>query len=405
MQEFSTNVDIGARACQLCGDFRLYSFQDASPQAREISFAYDKLRLSELQRVIWKFATRRAVLRPVDTASMLFIPAAWSATSIYMPGSVVSYDYMIFVSQGWPAVGDAPDAPPIWTPYFGPMTITPWDDGVRYFAGELVYYPAAETYTIYLSLQSGNTDTPGAFPDWASTTIYNRGDTVMYPGRPLFSVPGNIPVFSTGGIRVSSAPTGPWQSLRDLNANVIPGADAQSWATLPITDQVHNRTGQKWLKLDSTLESINIVYPIGTGPSADLNTRNVYKLPNGYLKHAPDISNPNQILQVMGIVSDPPSDMQIENGYMVTSEVRAVMLRFVADMTDVTQMDDLFCEGLAARIALDVGPVILSKEDRRETLARVSRRYKDAILDARANDAVERGASAQPQSQYVSVRL
>jgi hypothetical protein len=137
----------------------------------------------------------------------------------------------------------------------------------------------------------------------------------------------------------------------------------------------------------------------------DTQTRNIYRLPNGYLRHAPDQVNPNEIMRVMGVVSAAPSDAQFENGYMVTSEVKAVMLRFVVDMTDVTQMDDLFCEGLSARIALDVGPSIVPKEERSAMLARINMRYKAVIADARAVDAVERGASAQPQSQYHSVRF
>lgn len=412
--EFATNVDIGNRACQFVSDFRLNSFNDASPQAREIAFAYDKLRVAELQRIVWKFATRRAILRPIDATTMMLVPAQWSATTQYVPGSIVAYNGLISVSLAWPSIGVTPDTPPLWAPYFGPMTITPWiNPNVSsnatatvgaYFAGELVYYPTAENATVYVSLQNSNIDTPGAFPNWDPTIAYNHGDTVIYPASgQLLSVPGNIPVFSTGNIAVNSIATGPWQSTRDLNLNIIPGFEG-SWTLVSSTRQSDFRTGQNWLQLDAGFQSLNLIYPVGTGPSTQSTTRNVYRLPNGYLKHAPDIQNPNQIMRVMGVVAQAPSDAQFENGYMVTSEVQAIMLRFVADMTDVTLMDNLFCEGLAARIALDVGPTIVPKEERMQAFARVAKRYRDVISDARANDAIERGASAQPQSQYVSVR-
>jgi hypothetical protein len=294
------------------------------------------------------------------------------------------------------------------------MTISAWNNPTGtnttspnsgYYAGELVYYPAAENYTIYVSLVNANTDIPGVYPNWDSSIIYARGDTVIYPASgQLLSEPGDIPVFSTGGIAVNSAATGPWQSTRDLNAAVIPGFEG-SWVLVPVPGQAQTRTGQKWLQLDATLEGTNIVYPLGVGPVTDSSTRNIYKLPNGFLKHAPDQSNPNQILRVMGVVSAAPTDAQFENGYMVTSEVRNLMLRFVADMTDVTRMDDLFCEALAARIARDIHPVIVEKADQGKVLARTRMAYKEAIADARMNDAVERNASAQPQSQYVSVRF
>jgi hypothetical protein len=414
-EDFTTNVDIGARACQFCGDFRLFSFEDPSPQAREISFAYDKLRLAELQRIVWRFATRRAVLRPIDMTTMLFVPAAWSASVVYGFGDIVNYSGLLYVSQDWPTPGIPPDVTPVWAPYFGPMTISSWEDptgtsttspNAGYYAGELVYTPATENYVIYVSLANSNTDTPGDFPDWAASTIYKRGDTLMYPTQRVFSEPGDIPVFSEpGDIPVYSAATGPWQSQKDLNLGIIPGSDPTSWVLISDTGQTDYQTGTKWLRLDSTLRGLGIVYPLGVGPVTDTQTRNIYRLPNGYLRHAPDQVNPNEIMRVMGVVSAAPSDAQFENGYMVTSEVKTVMIRFVADMTDVTQMDNLFCEGLAARIALDVGPVILPKEERTSTLMRVARRYKDVIADARAVDAVERGASAQPQSQYVSVRF
>lgn len=409
VQQFSTAVDIGARACQFCGDFRLYSFEDPSPQAREIAFAYDKLRLAELQRIVWKFATRRVVLRPIETTTMILVPVDWSPSDVYPLGSIVSYNDQIYVSNGYPLIGVTPEASTLWVPYFGPTTVNQWQSGTSYYAGELVYYPASESYTVYVSLENGNTDTPGAYPDWDATLTYNRGDTLMYQPGALLSEPGNIPIVSsTDGVTtvtsVVSGATGPWQNNRDLNLNTQPGVDA-GWVLVSDTGQSTYRTGQKWLRLTAELQGTNIIYPLGVGPSTDDNTRNIYRLPNGYLKHAPDIQNPNEIMRVMGVLARAPSDAQFENGHMVTSEVQAVMLRFVADMTDVTLMDNLFCEGLAARLALDVSPVIVPREDRKETIARVARRYKDVIADARMNDAVERGASAQPQNQYVSVRF
>jgi hypothetical protein len=413
--EFSTSVDIAARACQFCGDFRLNSFDDISPQAREIAFAYDKLRVAELQRIVWRFATRRAVLRPIDTTTMGLVPALWSSTAVYTLGSIVSYNGLIYVSQGFPLVGVTPDTPPLWSPYFGPMTISVWQNpagtstnppNIGYYAGELVYYPAAENYVIYVSLSNANTDTPGAYPNWDPTIIYKRGDTVIYPSQgQLLSEPGDIPVFSSpGNIPVFSSATGPWQSQSDLNLNDIPGSDG-NWVLVPAPNQLQFRTGQNWVQLDATLQGLNIIYPLGVGPCTDSSTRNIYKLPNGYLKHAPDQTDPNVITRVMSFMSAAPTDAQFENGYMVTSEIQSVMLRFIADMTDVTKMDDLFCEALAARIARDIHPAIVEKSEQGKVLMRTRAAYKEAIADARSNDAVERGASAQPQSPYLTVRF
>src|SRR5262245_20614060 len=90
---FLTPVNIANRALQHCGAGRIdetQGFAEDSKNASECSFAYDKLRRAELRRNIWRFAIRRAVLRAIDTTTMLLAPALWVSSTTYFVGSIVS---------------------------------------------------------------------------------------------------------------------------------------------------------------------------------------------------------------------------------------------------------------------------------------------------------------------------
>ena len=80
---FLTPIDIANRALQHVGASRIdptLGFTEISKNAQEISFCYDKLRRAELRRNVWRFAIRSAVLRPIDTTTLMLVPALCSAS-------------------------------------------------------------------------------------------------------------------------------------------------------------------------------------------------------------------------------------------------------------------------------------------------------------------------------------
>lgn len=404
MAEFTTNIDIANRAAQACGVARIFSFEDVSDAAREIAFAYDKLRVAELQRNIWKFATRRAVLRPMTVSTLEFVPAAWTAAGVYVMGSIAAYGGMIYLCRGWRVSGQTtPDVSPFWVPYFGPMVANPYTAGGAYFAGELVFTPANEDYVVYVAL-ANTSDVPGNYPPWSAANTYSRGQSVSF-GLQLLFVPGSLPVFFVPG----SLPVNPSgavaQSMRDLNLGNNPQFDRTNWQVLPAAGQPDYRTGNNWLRLDASIRSIVTPYPLSTGPVSDGNTLNVYRLPNGYLRHAPTDPKSGLVYDLGGPTAAAPNDMVFEDNFIVTSESAPFMLRFIADMTDVTQMEPMFCEGFALRLAEDIGPVIIPKDGRAGALARIASRYRTVISDARLVDAIERGPTATPLDPYVACRV
>jgi hypothetical protein len=64
-------------------------FSEISSRSSECAFVYDKLRRAELQRNTWRFAIREAVLRAIDSTTLLLVPALYVSTTTYFVGSIV----------------------------------------------------------------------------------------------------------------------------------------------------------------------------------------------------------------------------------------------------------------------------------------------------------------------------
>src|SRR5258708_1947968 len=170
----STPVDIANRALQHLGAIRIdpaQGFAENSKNASETSFCYDKLRVAELRRNVWRFAIKKAVLRPINTTTLLLTPTMWVSTTTYFVGSIVSdATNQLWISQVPNNVGNDPQNSLTWAEYFGPLTVMLYDSTLGYNAGELVYTTAGRgTNRVFLSLQNGNTDNPATATAWSAT--------------------------------------------------------------------------------------------------------------------------------------------------------------------------------------------------------------------------------------------
>src|SRR5262245_40334006 len=92
MTEFFTPVDIANRCLQFCGATLLgpLGFTEDSKAAQQVSFTYGKVRRAELRRRVGRFATRRALLRSIDTDTMLLIPSLFNQAVSYFRGSIIT---------------------------------------------------------------------------------------------------------------------------------------------------------------------------------------------------------------------------------------------------------------------------------------------------------------------------
>lgn len=549
--EFLSPVDIGNRALQHCGAEMMDQFQgftENSKNARQVSFAYGKLRRAELRRNVWRFATRKAVLRPIDQNNFMLAPTLWVATTTYFVGSLVS-DAMgvIWQSNISNNLNNVPQTSTGWEPYFGPMTAQLYDSSQSYYAGEVVYTaPGLGTYNVYISLVNGNTLDPSLPNQWSVSTIYmqnqvvqqfpawnvgvhyNVGQTVSYTDGNIYTSlttgnVGNIPpatsaqwapvpvltlgsltvpsvssispipatttpvaewnqatTYSTGSIIMFNAaeyvslangntgnfPNAPastfwavmtggtlYMSLIDLNLGNNPTSAPPLWSALtsyasgntaagsdgviyssitngnignnPVTDGgVHwQNTGilnpwttiftqgggnQQWRQIGGSLfpmgvglAELNIIYPLGTGPLTDTRTKNIFRLPAGYLRQAP--SDPKQGSESFlgapgGLEYD---DFNFEGNYITSWSVRPIIFRFVADVQDVTAFDDMFCEGLACRIAEEVMPILTQSEAKLQSVLGI---YKAFMTEARLVNGIETGPTEPPEDDFITTR-
>jgi hypothetical protein len=385
MAQFRTEADIGNRALQRCGASRMGTsgFSENSKNASEVAFCYGKLREAELRRNVWTFACRRTLLRAIDTNTMLLVPSLWATGTTYFVGSIVADQY----GNSWISTirdnlaNDPLTSTGFWDPYFGPLSVSLYDSTISYYAGELVYTAVGDgTYRVYLSLESGNEDVPGTATAYSATTTYMKNQVVT---------------------SVAIA----YMSLFDLNINNTPASSPTKWTT----SFVGGAGSIKWLEIGGAefpmgvgLIPLSIVYPLGTGPASQVVTRNMFKLPAGFLRKADQNPGAGVTTWLGGPTGIMFSDWVFENGYLLASNNDVVNLRFVANVSDVSRMDPMFCEGLAARIALEVCEALTQSTAKLGAIAKI---YQEWIDQAHTVNAIEQGVEQPADDDYVTCRL
>lgn len=406
---------------------------EVSRTAGEISACYGQLRQAELRANTWTFACRRAMLRPVDDDTMLLDPALWVSTTTYFVGSIVADENgTLWISRIPNNLGYQPGVTfSAWEPYFGPLTVSLYDSSIVFEAGELVYTAAGDgTNRVYVSLQNSNSDNPATATAYDSTSTYQKNDVITYSSVAYMSLidlnTGNTP----------SASAAAWSAATTYGAAAaVRGSDGVKYTsvgagnlnhdpTLDITGTYWTNTGDlvpwatdftggsgsvKWRQIGGaefpngvTLKTLDIIYPVGTGPSRQDTTRNVYVLPGGYLGPAPQNPGAGTASWVGGPSGFQYLDWVFENGFLLTRDLGPIPFRFVADVQDVSRMDAMFCEGLAGRIGMEVCETITQSNVQVGTVAKI---YDEWISRAKVKNAIEQGADEPPDDDYVVVRL
>jgi len=434
MTAFRIPANIGDRALQHCGANRLDPYlglNDGSANASEIKSCYDQLREAELMQRYWTFAIKRTILRAIDVNTMRLAASLWSPTSTYFVGSIVADQYAnLWMSRIPNNLANDPLLSIYWEPYCGPLSVSLYTSTEAYGSGEVVYTAAGDgTNRVYLSLQSGNSDNPATATAYAATTVYMKNQVVTYLSVAYMSLidlnTGNTP---------SSAPA-LWDAGTTYGAAAtVGGSDGMIYSSVgggnigndPTTDGGVNWTGtgvlnpwttvfvggagsDKWLLIGGTefpngvgLMSLDITYPLGVGPSIQSVSRNIFKLPAGFLREAsqnPKAGVTQWLGAPTGIVYN---DWVLENGFLLTSDAGPLAYRFVCNVTDVSRMDAMFCEGLAARVALEVCEPLTQSTAKLGAIAKI---YDEWMSNARAINAIEQGTEQPPDDDYVSCRL
>lgn len=319
---FATQEDIGNRALQHVGAKRIASFSDTSRNAAEVAFCYDKLRVAELRRAVWGFATRRAILRPVvPGVTTRFIPGLWSNVTSYTAGQVVRDANGIYWIAQYNNSGDTPGVPITgfpapWQQYFGPVYADGWTANTTYYAGDVVYI---------------------------SSTFY----------------------INTVNSSVGQNPSG-----------------GNGWVAQPAV------AGEPLFPLLS---------PAGPGITVNGRVRNIFPLPNGYLRLAapdPKIASTSTLVTTGAIQYQ---DWAFEGGVLISNATDPIFpFRFVADVSDVTVMDPLYCEALGARIGYEVCETLTQSNVK---LQAIGAAYQKFVRDARIVNQIETGATEPAEDE------
>jgi hypothetical protein len=411
---FLDSLDIANRALDHLGQPHIVEIGEDSKAYELLSNAYDKLRQPELRRNSWKFAKRTIYLRAIDTTTMLLAPQYWNAVSTYQPGSIVQDENEILWSSTLAGnQGNDPATTTVWERYFGAMTADLWVSTNTYFAGELVYVPATNpgSFVVYLSRISNNADVPNTATPWSATTQYGLGDVVSNAGSQWRSlIPYNLNItpatvalafsvtttYSTGqavtgsdGFKYTSVGNGNIGNDPVLDAGVhwTNTTVASAWTALPVLWP----SASSWVPIFAGLTNILIPYPLGAGPFSQAGTKNFFHLPSGYLRTA-TIDPKGRRRQ---------NDWDYQGDYIVSGD-QSILLAFTADVTEVTDMDPMFCEGMAARMALEVEEPLLQSSGK---FQQVGQSYQTFMGEARAVDAIEREYEEPPEDDYLTVRV
>lgn len=167
-------------------------------------------------------------------------------------------------------------------------------------------------------------------------------------------------------------------------------------------DPLVNANGFWVRQINVTLLDVNIFYPINTGPVTSSSTANAYELPYGFLRKAPQSPKAGSNSVLGGPSGLPYLDWDFEGNFLMTRETQPIALRFAADVTDISTMDTMFCEGLACRIALEVCEPITQSTER---LRNIAGEYGKHMSEARMVNGIETGATEPAEDDFVTCRL
>ena len=248
-----------------------------------------------------------------------------------------------------------------------------WASGMTYAVNDVIRGSDGRAYFSKVAGNTGNDPTLHDFTHWSR---YFGPDTA----EEFDST--NLVGYWTGELVWSGGTT--YLSLVTKNADTPPSSNWLALTTQP------------------ALTTVQFIYPLGSGPSADLSTRNAFRLPVGFLREAPQ--SPKQGSQLwLGAPSGMwYDDFYFENEYLTSSVPGPILLRYGADINDPGVFDAMFAEGFACRIAYEVVEQLTQSVAKQQALAGAYQRF---MSEARTVNGIETGPTEPPEDAYITCRL
>lgn len=323
----------------------------------------------------------------------------------------------------------------------GPLTPTPWSVTGSYSIGQVV---ADEQGWLWKSAVNNNIALePGVYGGWSAVPNYTIGamvigsDAVLYEAisggsnhnpangaAPSFwtalGTPGSWPLWGANltyaqNDFVAGLDGLVYQSVQNSNTNhnpvgsvFNPNTPATNWWVATgkkvswISNFATSVSSLTWLGSDARMDNLNFNYPIGTGPSVQTQTKNVFMLPNGFLRTAPQEPKAGSVSFLGAPTGRMYDDWEIDGNFLISQTPYPIVYRFGADITIVAKMDDMFCEGLGCRVAEAVCETLTQS---REKITVIMQDYKKFMDDARTTNGIEQGATEPPEDDYITCRI
>lgn len=336
--------------------------------------------------------------------------AAWAIGTTYAAGNTVSYSGLVYVSLIAGSVGKEPDiSASAWAVVSATLAPAYYGSTTTYSLGQFVTYLGVN-YASRVNSNTGNT--PSSSPTqwaaqaagtfYASLVDFNLNNS---PGSAA-ALWSSLTTYSTGQ-QVGGSDGMIYTSVGSGNLNHNPVSDGGvHWTNTGVlnpwtTTNPFGSANQAWLQLNSSLTDLQIIYPIGSGPASQSATKNVFRMPAGYLRRAPQDPKAGAMSFLGGPSGIGYDDWLLQGDYLVSASAFPIVLRFVADITDVAAMDDMFCEGLAARIGFEVVERLMQATAKRAALAAA---YLKVMGEARLVNGIETGPVEPPEDDYLTVR-
>ncbi len=249
--------------------------------------------------------------------------------------------------------------------------------------------------------------TPSAWSASVPMAGYAVGDIVLYNGTwysslvasNLNNTPADDSTFWTAYFGPSTATA--WDSTTAYFAGEIVWVTATAYLSLINSNADLTSVATSWLPLTGTLAAFFITYPAAVGPSNDTTNQNLYVLPKGFLREAPQSpkAGNQSILGYPGNMA--ANDWVFENNFFVSWQAGVIVFRFAADITNAAEFDPLFVEGLGARIGMEVCERLTQSPSK---VAVCEKFYNKVMGEARTVNSIEQGATQQPLDDYLVTR-
>jgi hypothetical protein len=378
-----TETDIANRALQRVGCERIALgalWTEDSKNASEIRACYHMLRRAEINRNVWRFSIRKCALRAInDFTSKLVTFAAWATGTTYAFGDIAAgSDAQIYMSLTSSNIAHDPTIGPDfvnWSIYFGNLIaqeyVTDYSATVTYAIGDHCIGSDLQTYVSLVAANIVHDPVGDGAVHWDLAKTVNIDDDAQRTYKTSFYA-GEI-VY-----RGSVA----YISLQNNNEDVPPSS--------------------KWNVLEgATVAKINFMYPIGAGPSRQVTTKNVFHIPNGFMKIAPQdpLAGATSFLGAPGGLAF--KDWEFEGNYFTSRDCNIVIFRFAADIIDPAQFNPMFCEGLGSRVALEICEPLTQSAAKLQAIAS---EYKNFMGEARLTNGIETGPTYPPEDDYITTR-